>query len=386
MKLWDDSYKTDLNEIQNHIRRNYQDYSSESIFDLADDIFIDAAIVKSWWYLDYLYNHNNDDLNEYTPYIKSKQGANGRPYLEDLKTNKVGFLIKVLRVIYEFQFWAGDRDDYNDIFSPGVLYKLSTIVTDAHSARSLLWIEHSLATTIVKNFIHSHEIKSIINISRDIDDYEKKIVTLKENTVTSFNNEFERLKINIVNLIDAANSSQKDLETYEAKLNEHKTQYNFTLLSRAFNNLANDKKKELKYIRRLTWIFTGILTIPPVFTFMNHIFHWINVGEGMLSLTYYLPLLTFELLVFYFMRLYYGEARTINTQLLQIEHRLSLCEFIQDYIEKKNSDKDNKTSWDLFESLIFSPIQVTPDNIPSVIDGANAVADIAGKIMSKSKN
>ena len=86
------------------------------------------------------------------------------------------------------------------------------------------------------------------------------------------------------------------------------------------------------------------------------------------------------------MRLYYSEVKTLNTQLLQIDHRLSLCEFIHDYIEKKNADKDNKQSWDLFESLIFSPIQVASDNIPSIIDGANAVADLAGKIISKSKD
>ncbi len=39
--------------------------------------------------------------------------------------------------------------------------------------------------------------------------------------------------------------------------------------------------------------------------------------------------------MFYFMRLYYIEGKAIKAQLLQIEQRLSLCEFIHDYVETK---------------------------------------------------
>ena len=101
------------------------------------------------------------------------------------------------------------------------------------------------------------------------------------------------------------------------------------------------------------------------------------------ALAYYLPVFSLELLVFYFMRLYYIEEKTIKTQMLQIEQRLSLCEFIHDYVETKNKSGADKESWALFEKLIFSPIQISSDNIPSLLDGAATVAELAGKVIPK---
>ncbi|HCQ7467721.1 TPA: hypothetical protein P7Y84_005232 [Klebsiella pneumoniae] len=103
----------------------------------------------------------------------------------------------------------------------------------------------------------------------------------------------------------------------------------------------------------------------------------------MSALSYYLPILSLELLMFYFMRLYYIEGKSIKAQMLQIDQRLSLCEFIHDYVETKNNSGTEKESWSLFEKLIFSPIQVTSENIPSLLDGASSIAELAGKVLSR---
>lgn len=116
---------------------------------------------------------------------------------------------------------------------------------------------------------------------------------------------------------------------------------------------------------------------------LNHIFKWYSVDLNLNAFSYYLPILSLELLFFYFMRLYYIEEKAIKAQLLQIEQRLSLCEFIHDYVETKNSSGAEKESWSLFEKLIFSPIQVTSENIPSLLDGASSIAELAGKVLSK---
>ncbi|ORJ18667.1 hypothetical protein BS639_24110 [Rouxiella silvae] len=121
----------------------------------------------------------------------------------------------------------------------------------------------------------------------------------------------------------------------------------------------------------------------PITSLLNHKYKWLDVGVDMASLIYYVPVVTLEVVIFYFMRLYYGEVRMIKTQLLQIDHRLSLCEFIHDYVEKRKDSPEEKDSWKAFENLIFSPIQLSADNIPSVLDGANAIADLAGKVIPK---
>ncbi|HEE1233111.1 TPA: hypothetical protein R6486_005371 [Klebsiella pneumoniae] len=52
-------------------------------------------------------------------------------------------------------------------------------------------------------------------------------------------------------------------------------------------------------------------------------------------------------------------------------------------MEKKSNSGADKESWSLFEKLIFSPIQVTSENIPSLLDGASSIAELAGKVFSK---
>ncbi|HBX9562478.1 TPA: hypothetical protein MIK52_29285, partial [Klebsiella pneumoniae] len=121
----------------------------------------------------------------------------------------------------------------------------------------------------------------------------------------------------------------------------------------------------------------------PLFALLNHIYNFFPVEFNLNALFYYLPILSLELLFFYFMRLYYIEGKAIKAQILQIEQRLSLCEFIHDYVETKNNSGAEKESWSLFEKLIFSPIQVSSENIPSLLDGASSIAELAGKVLSK---
>lgn len=86
----------------------------------------------------------------------------------------------------------------------------------------------------------------------------------------------------------------------------------------------------------------------------------------------------------YFFRLSYLEAKSIRTQLVQIDLRLSLCSFIDGYVEyrKKNNVNIDKVL-EIFDSLIFSPIQTNENNIPSMFDGIEAIAGLAEKITKK---
>ena len=88
--------------------------------------------------------------------------------------------------------------------------------------------------------------------------------------------------------------------------------------------------------------------------------------------------------IIYFFRLSYLEAKALRTQLMQIELRLSLCSFIDGYVEyrKKNDIAIDKVL-DAFDSLIFSPIQTNENNIPAMFDGLEAIAGVAEKVMKK---
>ncbi|HDH0521531.1 TPA: hypothetical protein PIQ12_004518, partial [Klebsiella pneumoniae] len=143
------------------------------------------------------------------------------------------------------------------------------------------------------------------------------------------------------------------------------------------------KKKEYDINNWIVIFFSILLVFIPLMALMNHIVAWYPVELNLSALAYYLPILSLELLMFYFMRLYYIEGKSIKAQMLQIDQRLSLCEFIHDYVETKNNSGSEKESWSLFEKLIFSPIQVTSENIPSLLDGASSIAELAGKVLSR---
>lgn len=162
-----------------------------------------------------------------------------------------------------------------------------------------------------------------------------------------------------------------------------KVSSNFVLLSKAFSKLLQTKQEEYRKNHNTVAFFSALLVVIPVGALLNHILEWYKVEFNFSALAYYLPILSLELLMFYFMRLYYIEGKAIKAQLLQIEQRLSLCEFIHDYVETKNNSGSEKESWSLFEKLIFSPIQVSSENIPSLLDGASSIAELAGKILSK---
>ncbi len=388
MNFWDDDFTSEIKEISDYMPSVFyvnklKDIDLETV---KDDLYIDAVIIKSWEHFKYLYQYRRSDLKKFTTFNQKHLSSRATPSLTTLQDNKVSFLSLLLRLIHEFYFWEPSREKLPDIIHNIVLYRLVSLTKESQMESQFLWIAHSMASSITRDLINSNEFQSIRKIAQDVEAYENKISTLKINELADFEQRINSHTNQSKSTIKAIEDLEVDLKNYEAKLSEYKSEYNFVLLSKAFKKMSADKNAELKGAKKITWTFTALLSIPPLFTFLNHVFSWIDIGTGLNALTFYLPLLTLELLVFYFMRLYYGEVKTLNTQLLQIEHRLSLCEFVHDYIDKKNADKDNKSSWDAFEALIFSPIQISAENIPSLLDGANAVADIAGKVMSKSKS
>ncbi|SFF14620.1 hypothetical protein SAMN05216563_1149 [Phytobacter palmae] len=388
MAFWDDNYLKEANRIDSFLENklSYINEITQPTASETDGVFIDRTIYNSWKIFYHLYIARRDALNEYTKFNQKTLQYQARPALDLYKEAPFQFVGILARLLYEFYFWNYDASTYPDILSSESLERLSRLSNQELWGDQFKWIDKKMATSMLRDIMSSDEFKAIRGISSKIEDFKSEITIHIEESTRLFDEKFGESNKKILESLKNIDNYQNQINDYQSKLEDYKSNYNFTLLSRAFNNLKNSKQIERNSSRIITRVLSGALLIPPVFSFFNHIYSWVSVGEGLSSLTYYLPLLTVEILVFYFMRLYYSEVRNINTQLLQIEHRLSLCEFIQDYIEKKNTDKENKESWNLFESLIFAPIQVTPDNIPSVIDGANAVAELAGKIMSKSKD
>ncbi|ARA44358.1 TPA: hypothetical protein ACUI6X_005314 [Klebsiella pneumoniae] len=385
MTLWTDSYQSSIDSISNFIDNNFTHYNEipENLSRLDDSVLADCIIVVAWRYFKNLYIHRRDSLNKYTSYNQKFLHQGNTPSLQELKDDKFYFLNKILRILFEYNFWASDDFGPPMFLSPEILEKLDKLKPPSDFQVNFIWIERSMPAALTKDLLLSDKFSFLTKIAVDVENLESTISHNIEKGLEDVENKTNELREQVNELIQSSNSSIHSLNEYDSKLKEYKSDYNFVLLSKAFSNLRGKKRTEFQINNFIVLIFSLCLTCIPLIALANHIKGWYIVELNLSSLAYYLPLLSLELLLFYFMRLYYIEGKAIKAQLLQIDQRLSLCEFIHDYVETKKNSGAEKESWSLFEKLIFSPIQVTSENIPSLLDGASSIAELAGKVLSK---
>ncbi|ENZ7235223.1 hypothetical protein [Klebsiella pneumoniae] len=385
MTLWTDSYQSSIDSISNFIDNNFTHYNEipENLSRLDDSVLADCIIVVAWRYFKNLYIHRRDSLNKYTSYNQKFLHQGNTPSLQELKDDKFYFLNKILRILFEYNFWASDDFGPPMFLRPEILEKLDKLKPPSDFQVNFIWIERSMPAALTKDLLLSDKFSFLTKIAVDVENLESTISHNIEKGLEDVENKTNELREQVNELIQSSNSSIHSLNEYDSKLKEYKSDYNFVLLSKAFSSLRGKKRTEFQINNFIVLIFSLCLTCIPLIALANHIKGWYIVELNLSSLAYYLPLLSLELLLFYFMRLYYIEGKAIKAQLLQIDQRLSLCEFIHDYVETKKNSGAEKESWSLFEKLIFSPIQVTSENIPSLLDGASSIAELAGKVLSK---
>ncbi|WP_210405502.1 hypothetical protein, partial [Klebsiella pneumoniae] len=385
MSLWNESYQSSVDSISNYIENNFIHFSEipDNIDKIDDSVFVDSILVVAWRYFLTIYNHRRESLNKYTPFNQKQLGKLNLPSIQELMEDKFRFLNKILRVIFEYCFWGRDDLSPPKVLDPQVLDRLDKLKTPSDFPVNFIWIERSMPAALTKDLLLSNDFSVLTKIATDVGNYSEEITQGINKGLKDVGEKTDQLRVEIEGLIGSANASVKSLKEYESKLDEYKNDYNFALLSKAFSNLLKTKKSEYATNHKNITIFSMWLIATPLLTLLNHIFNIYPVEFNLNALFYFLPILSLELLFFYFMRLYYIEGKSIKAQILQIEQRLSLCEFIHDYVEKKNNSGADKESWSLFEKLIFSPIQVTSENIPSLLDGASSIAELAGKVFSK---
>ena len=84
-----------------------------------------------------------------------------------------------------------------------------------------------------------------------------------------------------------------------------------------------------------------------------------DLSGDFLNWKMFLPFVSIELISLYLFRVILTHYNSIKTQIMQLELRQTLCQFIQSYVEyaKEIKEKDGD-SLEKFENLIFSSIQM----------------------------
>lgn len=279
-------------------------------------------------------------------------------YLERLKRHPINPFITSL--------WENFKDD-----------DLSLL--DERLIKQAEYIKNEMTINILNFYLGEdgfNAFKEYDKLKINIDETNKKILENKEIIETFISEKEESIK----NFLSKKEQSVKRLEEV---LNKQKTAFNFVGLSNGFENLLMKKINARKWtFGFLIGISIALLATPLVYIclLLNNL-EIIKNPELWKAL---LPFIGLEIIILYFFRVTLNHYNSIQTQIMQLELRQSLCQFIQNYADyaKEIKEKDS-ASLEKFENLIFSSILSSPDKVPSTFDGLDQLANIV-KEMRKS--
>ena len=190
----------------------------------------------------------------------------------------------------------------------------------------------------------------------------------------------------VINTLDKweSNFSQKHqvVQDLEERLEKNKQTYDFVLLNAGFKNLYAQKKVDLKNPERnYKWLFRIILLIPIIEILF---FGYLIANEISINSTtiWYMVIPSISLILFmlYFYRINLQEVRSVKSQMMQLELRMALCQFIYSYAEDSEKlHKKNSSGFEKFENIIFSPLVSSDDKIPTTFDGMEQLAKLIGE-------
>lgn len=173
-------------------------------------------------------------------------------------------------------------------------------------------------------------------------------------------------------------------------LDKYHDAYNFVGLYYAFSKLKAQKVVE-KNLRLFLLFLLGFAALAPFvvkgWLLLSDGAHAVSLGQlsekGLNSLE--VPLLVtfagFEILVLYFFKVVLHSLRSVRGQLLQLDLRMALCQFIDKYVEYSNDNKEKSgEALGKFESVVFSGLVTIEEKIPSTFDGMDVLHEVVKKI------
>lgn len=188
--------------------------------------------------------------------------------------------------------------------------------------------------------------------------------------------------------ITSIDTLKKDIEEIEKSLNDQKSEYNFVGLSDGFSKLRETKENELKNEKETYRnLMLTIIALIFIKTVGSLIYLWSNDPINLIFIAITVATIFFLFILLYFFRISLVNIKSIKSQILQIDLRLTLCQFIHNYETDttKLRSKDMKESFDKFESVIFAPIVATEDQMPSTFDGLEQLTGILSSFNRSSK-
>ncbi|MBP7352422.1 MAG: hypothetical protein KA964_05310 [Comamonas sp.] len=238
-----------------------------------------------------------------------------------------------------FISYAQDRiDDFNSIAKEQIIYASK-------------WMHIS----ITKKVLHNPNIEKFF-------EYSKKYEEIN-NRIDSWDKELEK--------------KEKLVEALSLQLKKYETAFNFVGLYQGFDDLHKTKIQEYFWNRTISFILAISALIPTGLKIYIDSEKEIESTFSLSSLYGLIPYIAVTFLILYFFRISYRVMDNTKSQILQIEIRKALCQFIQNYTDfSSEASKKSPETLKKFESIIFSNIVGTQEKIPSTFDGIDTINNL----------
>jgi len=195
----------------------------------------------------------------------------------------------------------------------------------------------------------------------------------------NYKEHLEKARESFEELLREINNAEEEASRIAKILEEQKITGTFVELEKGFS-LMLDRVKKAK-----NWTFGWLLAISAIIIAIPtvRIFYPMTISDASIW-EKLVPLIGVELILIYFFRVTLKHYYSLQTQIMQLDFRYSLCQFIGAYSEYSRKIKAaNGSALDKFESLIFSNLLSESDNIPSTFDGLDNLASLINNMRGK---
>jgi|GEM_PF-320698 hypothetical protein len=284
------------------------------------------------------------------------------------------FYICCARFLGEYVF-SLKRKRMVDVFTEALWHRFIREKTDSFTEdyRELVeYVQKDMNVSILNFYLGSNEYQAFLKyeeLAKDVEDRSSKFNIEQQEKIDSFSK--------------LLSSKEETVNRLALQLEKQETAFNFVMLNKGFANILSKKETSKKITFCTLFLLSLILATIPLVYVIGRLFNVLNLQEVIISMSWeqMLPVAGLEFILIYIFRVVLSHYSSLVTQIMQLELRQSLCQFIQSYVEyAKDIKKDDKEVLDKFENLIFSSILSNSDKVPGTFDGVEQLTNLFEKI------
>ena len=253
----------------------------------------------------------------------------------------------------EFNIPGGERSEITSINR--VVDSVIDSLPD-NERQNINFARFSMPLSIIKKVINDPLFTEFRDLSKSID--------LARQTKSNWDEELDKRKLHV--------------DSLRAELKDATSSYNFVALVNGFQHLIAKKIQERKIAFVSLIVLAIMMVFPPFFQIIYVFLHIDSIGQKKDILIYTLPtILAIEVILLFFFRIVLAQFRSVKAQVLQLDLRIALCQFIEDYAEySAKITKNNISALTKFETIVFSNLVSDGESIPTTFDGLDHLANL----------